>query len=789
MGYLNMLKNDIRFLGVGGSRKNRAGTTSVQVAENIVIDAGNIINGLGNDAYKIEHIFLTHSHLDHIVDIAFFIDNYYQVMQKPLKIYALKETIKALREHFFNDVIWPNFPDIMLPHVQKPAVEYIELEYDRAYVFDDVTLTPIAVSHTVPTCAFVIKKATFSTLFATDTYITRTMWEKIDLHEEIDSLVIDVSFPSNMEKLAYDSRHLTPKLLKEELEKLNRSVDIYITHVKPSMAAKIIQELWDYGLLVGRNRVLKDGEYLKNVAKNSDSNESVMQISTALSKEKDLSKILEMILKEAISYTDSEGGTIYLKEGDKLHFKSLINKKLNIYVNNPNFPTISLYFKGKENSENVSAMSALKKKIINVPDVYLYNMDGFSFEGVKKFDKENSYRTKSMLVIPMIDQDDEVVGVVQLINKRDDAAYIPYTQDDIDMTTTYTNWAASAITKNRLVDDLEALLLSFLESISVALSAKSPYGYGHIARVAELMKVISSQIDKDEIIFKDKHYSPEALKELEVAAWMHDVGKIATPEYILDKATKLETIYDRIGEIRARFSHVKSALKAKMLEEKIELVSKRKKRDIKALEEHYEEEIKALESDLDFIQKVNRPEYGVMSQSALDRIQAIAQKSYLIEGESLMLLSEDEANNLSIVRGTLTTQEREKINEHAKISNDMLEMLTFPKKFSRVKEIAAAHHEKLNGKGYPKGLKADEISFEGRLMAVVDIFEALTSHDRPYKKPKTITETFKILKEMAAKNELDSDIINFLEKTKAYEAYAKAHLLEEQYQELEVLEG
>jgi HD-GYP domain-containing protein (c-di-GMP phosphodiesterase class II)/ribonuclease BN (tRNA processing enzyme) len=789
MEYLSMLKNDIRFLGVGGSRKNRIGTTCVQVAEDIVIDAGNIINGLGNDAYKIEHIFLTHSHLDHIVDIAFFVDNYYYMMQKPLKIYALKETIEALKEHLFNDVIWPNFPDINLANVAMPTVEYIELEYDKSYQFETVTLTPIAVSHTVPTCAFIIKKPKFSTLFATDTYITRTMWETLDLHEEIESLIIDVSFSSSYEKLAYDSKHLTPKLLAEELEKLNRSVDLYITHIKPSLAAKVIQELWDYGLLAGRNRVLKDGEYLKSIEKNVDSNESVMQISTALSKEKDLTKILEMILKEAISYTDSEGGTIYLKEGDKLHFKSLINKKLDIHVNNPKFPHINLYFNGKENSENVSAVVALKKRIINVPDVYLYNMDGFSFDGVKKFDKANHYRTKSMLVIPMINQDDEVVGVVQLINKKSDNQYIPFQQSDIDMTTTYTNWAASAITKNKLVDDLEALLLSFLESISVALSAKSPYGYGHIARVAELMKVISQKIDEDETIFKDKHYSKEALKELEVAAWMHDVGKIATPEYILDKSTKLETIYDRIGEIRARFNYLKSALKSKMLEEKIVCMQKRKKRDIDAIEAAYYQEVEALEADFAFIERINQPDNGCLSKEEVERIEKIAQKRYDIEDETVMLLTADEAENLAIIKGTLTDKERLKINEHAKISNDMLDMLTFPKKFSRVKEIAAAHHEKLNGTGYPQGLKEDEISFEGRLMAIVDIFEALTSNDRPYKQPKTIEETFSILKEMANNHELDKEIIEFLEKSKAYEPYAKAYLLKEQYMKEELVEA
>ncbi len=778
-----MLKNDIKFLGVGGSRKNRAGTTAVQVADNIVIDAGNIINGLGDDAYKIEHIFLTHSHLDHIVDIAFLVDNHYFSMQKPLKIYALKETIESLKTHFFNNKIWPNFEAITLPNSSLPSVEFIELELYSEYHFETLTLKPIPVSHTVDTCAYVIKKESFSTLFATDTYVTRSMWETLDLDESITSLIVDVSFPSRFEKLAYDSKHLTPKLLKEELEKSQRDFDVYITHIKPAFHKEIVQELKAYGLLEGKNRVLKDGEYLQSVDRNGDVDLSVMQISTALSQEKDLSKILEMILKEAISYTNSEGGTIYLKEGDNLQFKSLINKKLNIYVTNPNFPVVPLYRNGEKNSENVSAMTALTKESVNVPNIYQYNIDGFSFEGVKKFDKENGYKTTSMLVIPMINQDDEVVGVVQLINKKNQETYIAYEREDIEMTMTYANWAATAISKNRLVEDLEALLLSFLESISVAMSVKSPYGYGHISRVAELMKLFSKKIDEDDGVFKDKHYSKEALKELEVAAWMHDIGKIATPDYILDKATKLETLYDRIGDIQTRFAYVIAALKSQMLEEKIALLQSRKKREVKVLEEEYGVVVASLEDDLAFIKQVNQPQ-ETLSHHAIERIKMIANKSFEIDGKEVFLLQEDEAESLSILKGSLSEKERKKINEHAKISNDMLDMLTFPKMFSRVNEIASAHHEKLNGKGYPRGLKGDEISFEARLMAVVDIFEALTAKDRPYKKSNSIEDTFEILEQMVEDEELDGKIVHFIKESRAYEAYAKEHLLEEALEEV-----
>jgi len=238
-----MLKNDIRFLGVGGSRYKNMGSTCVQVSENILIDAGNIISSLGDDAKKIEHIFLTHSHLDHIVDLAFLIDNMYGDLKKSIKIYGLKETLEALDQHLFNDTIWPNFKDISLAGNSSKALEFIILEPEREYVFEDVTLKPILVAHTIPTCAYLIKKKSFSALFATDTYITDTMWETINSDESIDSLIIDVSFPSRYEKLSKDSKHLTPKLLKEELKKSRRDFDVFITHIKPEFKKDILHHL------------------------------------------------------------------------------------------------------------------------------------------------------------------------------------------------------------------------------------------------------------------------------------------------------------------------------------------------------------------------------------------------------------------------------------------------------------------------------------------------------------------------------------------------------------------
>ncbi len=774
-----MLQNDIRFLGTSGSKKEGYGSSCVQITNTIVVDAGHLIHGLKDEAKHIEHIFLTHSHLDHISDIAFLIDSYLEERVTPLKIYGLKETLEALNANIFNWSIWPDFKEISLIKSGHQSIEFIELNLNQEYQFEDVCLKPIAMNHTVPTCGYVIKKNDFSIIYATDTYICDTIWEEANNNLDIKDIAIDVSFPSEMEELAQQSKHLTPRLLKQELKKLNRDdINIHVIHIKPNYQEAIEKELEILDVLKNKGRIVKDGEYLKNTTIEGNRNRRVAEIATALSKEKDLSKILGLILVETIQLSNAEGGTIYLKEGEKLTFKAVKNRNLNIFEVDPSFPQINLFPNGLQNIENVSAVCALTKKTINIPDIYLYHMGEFNFEGSRKFDKSNNYRTKSMLVIPMLNQDEEIVGVMQLINKKSLDHAIEFRQSDIDMATTYANLCASAITKNQLIDDLEKLVLSFLESISYALNVKSPYGYGHISRVKELMGHVAHEIHNDNTIYNDVNYSKEEFQELELAAWMHDIGKIATPEHILDKATRLETLYDRINTIEMRFNYVKYFLKSQVFETKCKFLNGEYQIHIDEVENKNRQMVKELESDLEFIKFANKPS-TFMNDNDLIRIKEIGQKSFMIDEKNISLLTNDELSHLSIRRGTLSNEERAKINEHAKTTYDMLKMITFPKKYSKVTEIASGHHEKLNGKGYPMGLIGDEISFETRMLAIVDILEALTASDRPYKRAKTEDETFEILEAMVQNNELDAGLVNFIKKAGIFEKYIQKKVLEE----------
>ncbi|MEF3191307.1 MAG: HD domain-containing protein [Campylobacterales bacterium] len=497
------------------------------------------------------------------------------------------------------------------------------------------------------------------------------------------------------------------------------------------------------------------------------------EIGAALSAEHNLSKLLEMILIQAKKFTNADAGTLYLTspDGKKLHFSVVQTDSLGIQMGGTHgeitWPPLPLYSEdGQPNRQMVAALCALEGRLINIDDVY--NAEGFNFEGTKKFDAGTGYRSKSMLVIPMRNHEGEIIGVLQLLNRLNERGeVISFSTDDEKTTMSLASQAAVAITNTQLVHDLETLLDSFIRAIAAAIDEKSPYTGGHIRRVAELAMMIAQAVNDDDGIYKDVHYTEAQLKEIYFSAWMHDVGKITTPEHIIDKATKLKTVYDRIHTIETRYEVLKRDAYIAFLEGKI-------------TQEAYKASLASLSDEIEFIKGVNiGGEF--MSDDKIARLQEIASRRIIIDGKERPLLDADELYNLSIRKGTLTDEERQKINDHAMMSYKMLNALPFPKKLRRVPEIAAAHHEKLNGKGYPLGLTADQISLEGRILALADIFEALTAADRPYKKAKTLDEVYKILSFMVKNYELDPDLVNFFYEHGLPLLYAQKELKPEQY--------
>lgn len=497
-------------------------------------------------------------------------------------------------------------------------------------------------------------------------------------------------------------------------------------------------------------------------------------IGSALSAETNLSKLLEMILFHAVDNLQCDGGTIYLTSKDEkfLEFKVVKNISLKIEMGGTKgeitWPALPMYNgDGSENHSMVAVHCALQEKIINIPDVY--DNKKYNFEGTKKFDKNTGYRSKSMLVVPMKNADNEIIGVCQLINHIDSKSgeIIPFNEENIESLSALASQAAVAITNTQLIHDLKELLESFIKSIAAAIDAKSPYTGGHVRKVAKITMMIVNAINNTKDgKYKNVHYDTNQLNELRISALMHDIGKITTPEYVVDKATKLETIFDRIELIKARFEILKRDVEIALL--KGELTQKEASQKLEKLNE-----------ECKFIQKSNIGS-EFMSDDKIERLKEIASREYELNGVKENLLNKEELENLSIRKGTLSDKERKIINNHAAMSLKMLEALPFPKKLNRVPEIAGSHHEKLNGTGYPRGLSAKDLSLESRVLALADIFEALTASDRPYKEAKTLSESMKIIDYMVKDGDLDSDLVEFFVKKKLNLKYAQEELKSEQ---------
>jgi len=507
------------------------------------------------------------------------------------------------------------------------------------------------------------------------------------------------------------------------------------------------------------------------------------RIGSALSAERNLDALLEMIVTEAMNFTSADGGTLYIKTPDDrgIAFKILRTKSLNFAMGGTSgkaipFPPVKLYKDdGSHNEQQVSAHVALTGKTVNIPDVY--DVEGFDFQGTKAFDKNTGYRSKSMMVIGMRNHENEIIGVLQLLNAKDKKGEtIPFSSDYQELIESLASQAAVSITNTTLINDLRELLDSFIQVIAKAIDEKSPYTGGHIRRVAQLTSQIARGMsDTTEGVFKDFKMNEDEHNELRIAGWMHDIGKITTPEYVVDKATKLETIFDRIHAVLTKFELLKREEELKFQKEKAAIRGKDKKNRIAELELKYQAKLKQIEDDCAFIKTCNiGGEF--MEQAKLDRLNQIAQQKMVLDGKEVNFLTENEVYNLSIKRGTLTEEERLKIQDHVVVTIKMLQELPWPKKLRRVTEWAGGHHEKLDGTGYPNGLKAEQLSTPARIMAVADIFEALTAADRPYKPGKKISECMKILGFMVKDGHIDKDIVNFFIKSGMTQDYARKEL-------------
>lgn len=530
-------------------------------------------------------------------------------------------------------------------------------------------------------------------------------------------------------------------------------------------------------------------EVQKSMAELCDRVDNLSKIGAALSAERNLDKLLQMILEEAKQFMRADAGTLYMTSDDERHLNFAIVQTDSLHIRmggvsgNPiNWPPVKLYLdEGQPNHSQVSAHVGLTGEVINIPDVYF--TDGFDFSGTRGFDKNTGYRSKSMLVVPMRNHENEIIGVLQIINATDPGTgqTIPFPKSDERLIISLASQAAVAITNTRLIHNLEDLFESFIRVIAAAIDEKSPYTGGHIERVAELTLMVARVMNRvDYGRYADFYLNEDELKELRIAAWLHDIGKITTPEYVVDKATKLETIFDRIHTVKARFELLKKQAMIKNLMHNAtgsNLAST-------PPQEPLEDQLARIQDDFEFLRQMNTGG-EFMSDDKKQRVREIGNRRFGYEEGEMALLSEEEIQNLCIARGTLNDKERKIINNHVVVTLKMLNKLPYPKKLRRVPEFAGGHHEKLDGTGYPNGLKDEELAPQAKIMALADIFEALTAKDRPYKKGKTLSEAMRIMGFMAKDRHIDAEIFRIFVKEKIYLDYAQTYMDPKQIDEVD----
>ncbi len=567
----------------------------------------------------------------------------------------------------------------------------------------------------------------------------------------------------------------------------------------------------------------------------------LIELGIALSAERNHNRLLEKILLGAKELTDADGGTLYLvgEAGRELRFMIMRNDTMGIALGGttgapiPYSPVPLRDPDGTPNTKSVVAAAAVTGETINLADAY--NAPGFDFSGTRAFDQRSGYRSQSFLTVPLKNHDGEVVGVLQLINARAPEGHtIAFSAQVVPLIEALASQAAVALNNQMLLEAQRNLFRAVLKVFAGAIDAKSSYTGGHCHRVPELTNMLArAAVAAEQGPLADFHLTELEWYELEVAGGLHDCGKVTTREFVVDKATKLETSYNRIHEIRARFEIVKRDAEIEYLRAVMA------GSDEPALRIARDARLAELDDDFAFVAECNiggefmAPEKiarlqriaGVRWRRTLDDTLGLSweesarqpqtreklpatehlladKPGHIIAHDAAPLAPDNpwgfvikppphkanlgEVYNLSIRRGTLTDEERYHINDHIVQTIIMLEALPYPKHLRRVPEWAGGHHEKMDGTGYPRGLKRDQMSVPARIMMIADIFEALTARDRPYKARKKLSECIDIMARMSREGHIDPDLFELLLTSGVYRQYADIFLLPEQIDEVDV---
>ena len=514
--------------------------------------------------------------------------------------------------------------------------------------------------------------------------------------------------------------------------------------------------------------------------------EQLHRIGAALSRERDINHLLESILEAAKRLLWADGGTLYrvTEDGEALRFAIVRTDSLGLRLGGvseeaPQFPDLPLRLpSGALNDSLVAVHAAVHDRTINIADAYC--QQHFDFSGTRAFDARTGYRSQSFLTVPMKNHENELIGVLQLINATDPATgqVRAFTAQDQRLAESLASQAAIALSNRQLITQLETLFESFVQLINLAIDEKSPYTGGHCQRVPALTMLLAEAAHATtEGPLAEFAMSERDRYELKMAGLLHDCGKITTPVHVVDKATKLQTLYDRIGLVDTRFEVLKRDARIDMLRRQLALRPVADAHAEAQLQATLERQLQALDEERDFLRHCN---HGVeaMPEADQQRVRAIGQTRQWRnpDGVTTALLTAEEQHNLTIRSGTLTQAERDVINHHIVSTIKMLESLPWPRHLRNVPEYAGGHHERMDGRGYPRGLTREQMSWQARMLGIADIFEALTAADRPYKQGMKLSQALAIMRRMADGGHIDPDLFAVFLRQQVYLRYAERFL-------------
>lgn len=696
----------------------------------IMIDCGTGITNALDDLESVDvlHLFITHSHFDHINGIVSLLPAY---KGKKLHIYSKtfnQTSIKDSISRIMSQSLWPVRAE------DYSRVEFHEIDGD--VLIDDILVRNMDSNHPGG-CSL------YRFIGEGDDIVTAFDFSHLNGYEDkllsfakgCKVLIYDGNFSEEEMEEKGDMGHSSPEAGARIGEKLK--VDhLYITH----FGFFDDETLGDW-----EERLQKQYPFISFARSGIHRSEflKMIDIGSMLHREKNTDQLLIKIVEAAMEITNADGGTLYLFKDERLDFKVLINKSMGInrLLVEGEYPSVKLWDK------NICAASAREKRLINIKDCY--SDENYDFSGTRKFDEMNRYQTKSVMVVPLIDDHDDLIGILQLINaKNKSGQIIAFEKREESVVQSLANQAALTIIKSSYSDRIDDLLYGFVKVMSVSIDERTPYNANHTKNMIRFAECFFDYQENHE-----GKYRVNRLKRREIlmAIWLHDVGKLLIPMDIMNKDDRLGELYTVVMNRYERRDLLLRIFLAKGI----------------ITEDEYQGLEKERESQLNLVRLLNFIVY--LSDDMKDRLEDLRQKTYMELDLSMMpCITDDEYHRLSVRTGTLTDEERNVMKEHVVMTQKLLGQLNFPKGYENIPEYAGNHHEFLDGTGYPNHLKAEELSWPCRLITVFDILEALIAKDRPYKKSLEIEKALSILKSMANEGKLDVDIVEEVEKAQVW---------------------